>query len=138
MLNNADLIRSIAESVRFWAEGRAEGTYMEGDLNGMCAIASAELFRQLAAEGIKAEIRVWICPMDKESAHVYLVVEDHVVDVTCTQFTKMRNIPVYIEHVKEAERWDWFQGELVFNDVESLIKYQKKVRWTVDQVAWSK
>jgi hypothetical protein len=66
------------------------------------------------------------------------VVDDHVVDVTATQFNKMRGIPVYIEHVKEAERWDWYQGGEVFRTPEDLIKYQKKVRWSKDQVAWSK
>jgi hypothetical protein len=133
-----DLIRSLAESVRYWAEGRAIGTEGEDDLTGWCAIASAELWRQLDREGIAAEIHCWVCPEDKESAHVYVVVDDHVVCVTATQFSKMRNIPVYIEHVKEAARWDWFQGELVFKTPEELIRYQKKVRWTVSQIAWGK
>jgi hypothetical protein len=136
--NLLDTVRATAESVRFWAEGRAEGTYKEGDLNGMCAIASAELWRQLNREGIAAEIHAWLCPMDKQSAHVYLVVEDHVVDVTCTQFSKMRNIPVFIEHVREAERFDWYHSQEVFPSPAELIRWQKKGRWPADQVAWGK
>lgn len=133
-----DLVRSIAESVRFWAEGRAVGTIGEEDLSGWCAIASAELWRQLDREGIAAEIHCWVSPVDQESAHVYLVVDDHIVDVTATQFSRMRNIPVYIEHIKEAERYDWYQSQEVFKTPEELIRYQKKTRWTVSQIAWSK
>lgn len=136
---NKDQILGIATSVRYWAEGRAEGTYKEGDLNGMCAIASAELWRQLTAEGIKAELCCWICPQDQESAHVFLLVEDdHILCVTCTQFSKMRNIPVYFEHHKEAEKWDWFNIHFSFPTPEDLIRWQKKNRWPADQIAWTK
>ena len=135
---NLDLIRSTAETVRFWAEGRAVGTEGEEDLSGWCAIASAELWRQLSRLGFAVEIHAWICPQDKESAHVFLVVDDHVVDITATQFSRMRNIPVYIAHVKEAERWDHYNTQLVFKTPEDLIKYQKKVRWDAAQIAWSK
>lgn len=134
-----DLVRSIAESVRYWTEGRAVGTIGEEDLSGWCAIASAELFRQLKVEGISSQLYVWVCPKDRESAHVYLVVDDYVVDITCTQFSKMRGIPVFIEHVREAVRFDWYgTPDEVFNSVEDLIRYQKKTRWTVAQIAWAK
>lgn len=135
---NIDLIRSTAETVRYWAEGRAVGTEGEEDLSGWCAIASAELWRRLSQRGFAVEIHAWICPQDKESAHVFLVVDDHVVDITATQFSKMRNIPIYIAHVKEAECWDHYNTQLVFKTPEDLIKYQKKVRWDAAQIAWSK
>ena len=62
---NLDLIRSTAETVRFWAEGRAVGTEGEEDLSGWCAIACAELWRQLSSLGFAVEIHAWICPQDK-------------------------------------------------------------------------
>jgi hypothetical protein len=135
---NRDLVRSIAESVRHWAEGRAEGTPAQGDLFGWCAIASAELWRQLDREGIAAELHCWVCPEDQSSAHVYLVVEDHVVDITCTQFTRLRDIPVYIEHCREAERYVWYQAQEVFKTPKDLIKHQKKTDWVKNQIAWSR
>jgi len=141
---NLDLIRSTAETVRFWAEGRAAMQYGRGrlgweeDLNGWCAIASAELWRQLSSLGFKPELHAWICPQDNESTHVFLVVEDHVVDITATQFSKMRNIPVYIEHVKEAARWNHYQTQSVFASPTELIRWQKKGRWPSDQIAWNK
>jgi hypothetical protein len=111
---------------------------MEGNLNGMCARASAKMWRELEAVGVKSELHVWICPEDQQSAHVYIVADDHVVDVTCTQFTKLRNTPILIEHVREAERWDWYQGQLVFATPADLVKWQKKTKWPPDQTAWSK
>ncbi len=135
-MQNIDLVRSTAESVRYWAEGRAAGTASEDDLNGWCAIASAELWRQLSAKGIVAEIHSW--EDDKACCHVFLVVDDHVVCVTATQFSAMNAPTVYIEHVKEAERWPWYHSAYVFKTPEELIRWQKKTRWVSHQVAWSK
>ena len=135
---NTDLVRCTAEAVRYWAEGRAVGTEGEEDLSGWCAIATAELWRQLTTIGFRPELHAWICPQDKESAHVFLVVDDHVVDITATQFSKMRNIPIYIEHTKEAERWEHYQTQEVFTSPEDLIRWQKKGKWPGEQVAWSK
>lgn len=133
-----DLIRSLAESVRYWAEGHAVGTGGAEDLNGWCAIASVELWRQLDREGIAAEIHGWVCPQHGVTAHVFLVVDDHVVDITATQFKKMKAPIVFIEHKKKAERWDWYQAEHIFTNPKDLIKWQKKSRWNPGQIAWSK
>ena len=76
-----DTLVTIATDVRYWAEGRADQG--DEDLNGWCAKASGQLFRVLQEEGIPAEIHMWSWHND-ESAHVFVVVEDHVVDVTVT------------------------------------------------------
>lgn len=128
-----DIVRSVATAVRYWAEGQAEGTYKEGDLNGMCAIASAELFKQLKDKGFNPELHCWICPMDEQTAHVFLVVNDHVVDVTATQFTRLRDKIIYIEHKREAEQWDWYQSQTVFATPADLARWQKKTKWPADQ-----
>jgi hypothetical protein len=132
---NLDLIKQVATDVRYWAEAQAEGSYMQGDLNGMCARASAELWRALVRFGFKPEIHLWVCPFDQETAHVFVVVDDHVVDITATQFSMMRNQLVFIAHKREAERWDWYQSQTVFNTPEELIRQQKKDKWPIDQVA---
>lgn len=131
-----DLVKQVAMEVRYWAEARAEGTYSQGDLNGMCAKATAELWRALVRLGFTPEIHMWLCPMDMETAHVFLVVDDHVVDVTATQFSKMRDHIVYIEHKRIAEQWDWYQSQTVFKTPEELIRNQKKNKWPADQVAY--
>ena len=131
-----DLIRSVAEEVRYWAEGRAAGTVNESDLTGWCAIASAQLWRKLRDVGVLGELHVWLsCTGD--TAHVFVVVDDVVVDVTATQFSRMRADPVYIEHLRVAQHWDWYHAAEIFETPEQLIKWQKRSRWIAWQVAWS-
>lgn len=129
-----DTVLAVATDVRYWAEGRSDNN----DLNGWCAIASAELFRQLQKEEIPAEIHYSLCHLDGQSCHVYLVVDDHVVDVTATQFTEFRDKPVLIMHSREAEAYDFYVAKEIFNSAEALRIYQKKHRWVSDQIAYGK
>lgn len=70
-----------------------------------------------------------------ESAHVYCVVDDYIVDVTATQFKQFRNERVVIMHCKEAEAYDFYQSRAVFKCADSLRRQQKKDLWPQDQVA---
>lgn len=131
---NANLhsnVLAVATDVRYWAEGRANNE----DLNGWCARASAELFKQLKAEDIEAEIHVWN-ETEGEPSHVFVVVEDHVVDVTATQFPEFVDTPVVIMHQREAEAHEFYQTKHVFHSVQELLKYQKKTRWPGHQMAF--
>lgn len=128
-----DIVTAIAWEVRLWAEGYARFGDQD-DLNGLCAITSAELYRRLEKAGIVSEIHMWTWDLD-ESAHVYCVVDDHVVDVTATQFKQFRDTKVVIMHCKEAEAYDFYQTKEVFETVEQLRKQQKKALWPSDQVA---
>jgi hypothetical protein len=125
------IVEAIATDVRYWAEGRSS----KEDLNGWCARASAELFKQLTSNGIPAEIHAWV-DNDDEMAHVYVVVDDHVVDVTATQFRPFRNTPVVILHVKEAMAHEFWQTTAIFESVKELRSWQKRGHWPPDQVAF--
>lgn len=127
-----DKVLAIATDVRYWAEARADRI----DLSGMCAIASAELHKRLTAEGIPCEIHLWYWEED-ESAHVYCVVDDHVVDVTATQFGPFRNTPVMIMHHRIAEEHVFYQTREIFRDAVSLRRMQKRTRWPAMQVAFA-
>ena len=127
-----DNVLGVATDVRYWAEGRAEAL----DLNGWCAIASAELFKKLKQQDIPAEIH-YSLDDDGESCHVYLLVDDHIVDVTATQFRQFKEQPIVIMHAKSAEVYDFYKTYQVFHSVEALRKYQKKQRWPAEQVAFA-
>lgn len=122
-----DTILNAATLVRHWAVVKAQQAKMDSDLCGMCAIASAELFRSLANLGYKPEIHVW---ENNWNAHCFVVVEDHVCDVTATQFGLH---DVILEHVKETAEWEFYTSIHQFNDVESFAKWQKKVKWARHQ-----
>lgn len=123
-----------AADVRHWAEEQAFHG-VDDCLSGWCAKASAELNRRLKKVGITSEIHLWIDPEGSGSAHVYVVVDDHVVDVTASQFKKFRKHRLIIMHTREAAAHQQWQGQEVFQDAASLRKSQRKSGWPADQVA---
>jgi hypothetical protein len=126
------VVRDLALEVRDWAEVFAEKTNMPANLNGMCAIASAELWKRLRAHGIKAKI----CMSEEDFGfHVYLKVEDHVVDVTATQFSWSKNEPVLIRHEREMEHREYYRNPVFFVDASMLRKHQINTGWPKSQVA---
>jgi hypothetical protein len=138
-MNRALAIRvhDIAMEVRSWAEelARKRG-YSDGfDLNGFCAIASAELFKRLRREKISAELHLatsWY------GSHVYVVVEDHIVDVTATQFSEMRSKIVVIQHEKELCHLWYYITSHVFVEPKQLRKAQIEWEWPQDQIAFAR
>lgn len=121
--------RTIAKQVRTWAEKKAEdANYNPDNLCGWCAIASGQLFKRLQADGIAAEIHI-------NSGHTFLVVEDHIVDITATQFHEFGNKPVLIIHQKEIdENEHWFYAETkVFKSIAKLHAFQVKEKWPAKQ-----
>lgn len=128
-------VHALASSVREWASSKAFYG-KDDDLQGWCAKASAKLFGKLKAEGILSEIHAWVG--SDGSAHVYLVVVDHVVDVTATQFSRFRGTPVLIMHHREAQEHEFYQTVNVFHSVPSLREWQKKEGWPAHQVAHAK
>ena len=131
-----DLVRSVATNVRYWAEAQA-ARENNTDLCGWCARASAHLFRELKKFGINSEIHLWE-EFGTRFAHVFLVVEDHVVDVTATQFPQFKNTDVVILHEAEAKAYEFYKTFRTFrNDVE-LRKHQLKEKWPKHQVAFTK
>lgn len=128
-----DRVFQIATETRQWVQAKADRTnYNPQDLCGWCAIAAAELHKRLTSEGIQSEIQMFTdC-----GCHCYCVVEDHVVDVTATQFKEFKNTPVVILHQKEAIQ-DYHNGKLVFLTAKELRKHQKETRWPSQQIAYA-
>jgi predicted esterase YcpF (UPF0227 family) len=87
-------------------------------------------------EGIKAEIHAWTCGVT-DAAHVFVVVEDHVVDVTATQFWQFSESPVVVLHQREAEAHEFYRTVAAFKSVQELLVWQKKSHWPGDQMAFA-
>ena len=125
---------SIARSVRQWVEEKDQlQRNPSGDLGGWCAIASAELWRRLDKNNIKSEIHI---SEDEWTFHVFVVVEDHIVDVTATQFGHYE--PVVIMHHRLAESKDYWNTNDIFKNPVDLIKHQKKNGHSNQEIAYSK
>jgi hypothetical protein len=129
-----DQMATIATDVRNWVQEKADrSNYNPNDLMGWCAIAAAELHKRLIQAGFNSEIRMW----NDFGCHCYCVVDDHVVDVTATQFDEYKNVPVLITHCKEAEVHMYHRGSLVFATPDELRTYQQKTRWPSQQIAYA-
>lgn len=121
-------VRSVAEKTRKLVETtRPPGN----NLMGLCAIASAKLFVALEAEGIKSEIAVY--RRDNGFSHVFLIVDDHVVDITATQFVRFCTNPVVILHEREADVHEFYRYNYKYSGVKSLRMHQKKHNWSSAQ-----
>jgi hypothetical protein len=115
-------IQAIALKTREWAINTRTDDFSE-HLAGMCAIASAELFKRLKAEGFKPKI----CFTEE---HTFILVDGLVVDVTATQFGS-RYKPVSILPFEEAvEDGVWgMEIEYSTRSLKSAAEFQAEVGW---------
>lgn len=111
-------VRLIISGTRQWADqkyGRDHGH----DLSGFCARASAELFTRLKRAGHEPRL-VW------NNDHVFVVLYDHILDITASQFGKGR---IEIVHVREA-KFNWFwRIKYLDDDLNSMIDRLRKQGW---------
>ncbi len=129
-----DRVIVIAKAVRLWTKAQAvEAQYSPGDLMGWCAISAAEMSRRFKDAEIDAVIHI----QEGLECHCFCVVDDHVVDVTATQFYEYRTREVVIMHVKEAEVNEYHQTTKVFGTAAELRRYQKKQGWPSNQIAFA-
>lgn len=128
-------LKQIAWQARRWAmrnrhRFNTDESVFEADLNGMCAIASAELFRRLQAAGIPCQLALRSVPDD---GHCFVLTETHLVDITASQF---RGYPAVVLIPKEprARREAHWQETRRFDSVEALVGYQRQIGWWPCQV----
>lgn len=132
-MKNRATVFQLATEVRAWALNQA-GVY-ETDLCGWCGICSAELWRRLKKAGIVSKIHMHQCT---GLSHVFLVVEDHIVDVTATQFTELYDKPIVIMPEFEGKGFDFYESTEEFNTAEELRKHQLRTKWPRMQVAFKR
>ena len=133
---NKDLLArvgAIAARARKWTEIRADraGDDETNGLCGWCAISAAYLFRELSNAGIKVELHL-------ADGHCFTVVDDHIVDVTATQFDEFRNTKINILHVKEAADFWYYETVKTFDNPTALRDHQLKKKWPKNQIAYTR
>lgn len=131
---------SLARAARAWAEERSDAaeSYSE-DLCGWCAIASAQLHREFVRQDIPAEIHMWEeNPGGRGWCHVFLVVEDHIVDVTATQFSEFADESVVILPYNSAKKHYFYKTTKTFVSANALRKHQRVSGWPQHQTAYGK
>lgn len=122
-------VLSVAQKVRKWACAHAARYNRDRSLSGYCAIASAKLHQYLTEVGINAELHLF----DGAGSHVFVVVDDHIVDVTATQFPEFKETPIVIMHTKEAEQYYFYATVKTFKSSLRLRDHQIRTGWPKHQ-----
>ena len=127
-----DEIRLVAKDVRKWAENiyeTQEGDVYTKGLQGLCAIASYELFKRLQEKDLEPTL----CMAD--IGHAFVVCEEMLIDVTATQFSyeASRFNEIEIIPIEEAEKLERFwRRDSSFKKVSDII--ERSYCWPNDQV----
>lgn len=132
---NSEQILALAWAARIETEERAyRDTGAENhDLTGYCARAAAYLWRVLRDHRIDSQIHM---TENNQGCHVFLCVDDWVLDITATQFNDYRGEAVVFLHHREAEsRSLWHRGGRRFESDRELKEYQTRVGWPQNQLA---
>lgn len=127
--NIFEQVYATAHDIRLMLEYYAEDADFSKDLSGLCAIASGELHARLKRNGISSTIVLY---EGIGYGHCFVEVENHVVDITATQFGEREK--VCVKPVEEARAKDFWNSVHRFNSVKTLKKYQRKIGWPQEQV----
>lgn len=119
----------LAVIVRRWAERRA----WDDELCGMCARASAQLWRRLRRAGIKAMLGYAERHRNRSPCHVFVLCDGLVVDVTATQFGRDQ-IVIRRAGAAKQEAWFW-RARHTFSDPIALNDHQVALGWPPEQRA---
>jgi len=128
-------IKNIAISVRDWAETYAqENNKFPSDLEGMCAICSVKIFNQLKEFGYSPVLCMsYYTESQRDGAHVFIIVNGLLVDVTATQFSLKHQKVIVREKLKKEDEWYWSKFHK-FRTSNGLIKKQHKDGWSMHQI----
>jgi hypothetical protein len=118
----SELIK-LAKQVRLWAETKSERYDFPTDLSGMCCIVSRKLFRVLKANGLKPKIHLRQARWD---SHAFVVCNGWIVDVTASQFGKIR---VWVVRQEKYATGKWKTTE-VFNSDRTFLRFMRKIHWS--------
>jgi len=123
-------LRRIARRVRTCIEEIAKSDFRSPHrCTGYCGRASAMLQQELRHAGFNARI-AYVC--EDHSGHAFVVVDNHLVDVTATQFgifgrTVIRKFPY-------NKYWFWRNPVQFFDTPKDWIEYQTSNGWTPWQI----
>lgn len=123
----------VAQKVREWTQKQADRkSYYAHSLMGWCAIASAQLFRELKKAGVDSTIHLYD---GEDGCHCFIVVDNHVIDVTATQFDEFVDKQIVILPKSKAEKYYFYKTTETFNLPTALRDYQLDTDWPRDQIA---
>jgi hypothetical protein len=120
----------IAKQVRGWAEkNKEEYEVNDTDLCGMCAVASAMIFKKLEEKKIICEI--FESESEKHGSHVFVVAGGYIIDVTATQYGFD---PVFVEKEEDFKKLIIYKKTRKYKNHIHLRNTQQKTGWPEHQI----
>jgi len=113
---------------KFW---RSHSIAASNTLIGLCAIVSSELWCRLRENGIEARK---LMASSSLGSHVFLLIDDYIVDPTVSQMAEYKFKDYVILHEKEAKHWYHIKNITEFKNPADLLKKQIKWKWPPHQL----
>lgn len=126
-------VLSIAKRCRSWAERFCEQHPQgksKGDLTGACAIASGKLWESLREEGFDPIIAEH---QGRKSTHFFILVSEHALDITATQFGWGKVVLLPQEEARRTEAY--WEAHRFHKDPVALRATQVRENWHEGQLA---
>jgi hypothetical protein len=116
---------------------RVGGRPVDRTLCGLCAVASTRLFVALREKGFYPKFAVYSDQPASDYAHVYILVDSYIVDVTATQIHPSCRA-VEIRRVGgDLPFREWNLAKcVILHSVRALTKFQLATDWPRDQVGF--
>lgn len=131
-----DPVKTTVQQTRKWMVKNRPKTFPK-NLEGLCAIASHKLFKNLQKKNIQPKIVV--ADLLGGGSHCWVQVEENVFDITSTQFN-LRTVynlsrSKYIKKIYENASFEIkFVRYFEFEDEETFIKHLYKNSWPISQI----
>lgn len=131
-----DPVKNIAKQTRKWVVQKHSEAFPK-NLDGLCAIASHKLFKNLRKKNVQAKIVV--ADLLGGGSHCWVQVDENVYDITSTQFNLKSVYNVsrskYIQKLHEKASIEIrFVRYYEFENEESFIKHLYKDGWPKNQI----
>jgi hypothetical protein len=109
-----NILYSFAYEVRTWAEGlnNKYGLWSD-DLRGACSICSWELFKTFRRNKIS-------CRLASTRSHRFVIVNQHIVDITATQFSHNYND---VEIISCLTPHEFHRNPVIFDSIRTYMLY---------------
>ena len=139
-------LRKLAETARKWAEELAEKSpNFTGNLQGMCALASRKLHKDLKESKIKAKLAYLnnscyqhvflIVPGKKSGSSEVAFSEDQIVDIGCSIYGE-DDVCIFDITKHDPVSQPWWSYEQAYSSESGLISRQKKDKWPACQITF--
>lgn len=129
------LISEIASQGRFWIESQFSEVFTD-EYEGACAWASTYILKRLQEQNINAYVAISQLN-NKGGQHAFVVTDNHIVDVTATQFQDRIDKflpPIIVVDKKKAREFFWHDVISRLHTPQAVVDFTLEPEWPEEQI----